>query len=558
MATTVKDAAPASPAQRKGSFVPLRHRDFRNIWSASVLSNFGLLINGVGAGWAMTELSGEPQKVALIQTALTLPFMLLSVPAGAIADTYDRRKFTMAMLACAVATAGSLAAISFLGLLTPALLILMCLLLGACNALFAPAWQASVSEQVPAEDLPPAVALNSISFNIARSFGPAIGGWIVAVGGTAAAFTTTTACYLPIMLAFYLWQRTPDKPRLPPERIWQAVISGVRFVAYSPTTRNVILRSVLTGIAGASISALLPIVARDMIGGGAMIYGVLLGAFGIGAVLGALLMSRLRHLPVELQIGGGTAILGLGVIALSFSHSLWLAVPVLFVCGFMWMQPLTQFNVAMQTQAPRWVTGRALASYQAAIAGGIAVGSIMWGRLAEDLGTATALSLSGAAILCVVVIGRLLPVAADDDVGDYDGMAAPEVNLGITGRSGPILVGIEYKVDADNARQFYEAMQPVGLFRQRNGAYQWSLARDIADAESWLERFSCPTWHDYLRQRDRMTAGDQAVFQVALELTQDGRMDRVRRFLERPTGSVRWRSDSTDPGMVVPFSSTSG
>lgn len=558
MALKGNGAASTSATGRKGAFVPLRHRDFRNIWSASVLSNFGLLINGVGAGWAMTELSGQPQKVALIQTALTLPFMLFSVPAGAIADTYDRRRFTMAMLAFAVVTAGSLAAMTWLGMLTPGLLILMCFLLGACNALFVPAWQASVSEQVPVEDLPPAVALNSISFNIARSFGPAIGGWIVAVGGTAAAFGTTTACYLPIMLAFYLWRRTPDKPRLPPERIRQAVISGVRFVAYSPTTRNVIIRSVLTGIAGASISALLPIIARDMVGGGAMTYGVLLGAFGIGAVLGALMMSRMRHLPVELQIGGGTAIVGFTVIALSFCHSLALAIPVLFVSGFMWMQPLTQFNVVMQTQAPRWVTGRALASYQAAMAGGIAIGSVVWGRLAGDFGTSASLSLSGAALLCVVVIGRLLPVAADGDVGEYDGMEAPQVRLGISGRSGPILVNIEYKVSADNARQFYEAMQPVGRFRQRNGAYQWSLARDIADAESWLERFSCPTWHDYLRQRDRMTAGDQAVFQVALELTQDGRMDRVRRFLERPTGSVRWRSDSTDPGMVVPFSSTSG
>lgn len=541
------------------TFGPLRHRDFGRIWAASVLSNFGLLINGVGAGWAMTEMSGKAEDVALVQTALMLPYMLFAVPAGAISDTYDRRKVSIVMLVFACLSAGILTGVTVAGWLSPALLLLLCFLSGTANAMFIPAWQSSVGEQVPQEDLPPAVALNSVSYNIARSFGPAVGGLIVAAAGAVAAFGVTAFCYLPIMLALYLWKRRPDPPRLPPERIGSAIVSGVRYVFHSPAARKVIVRSVAIGLSGASISSLMPLIARDMLGGSAAIYGVLLGAFGVGAVLGALVMPAIRQrLSMESHVAASLGLMGISVILLSFMRSPITAIPLLMLAGGFWMQPLTLFNIAIQTQAPRWVTGRALAAYQASMAGGIAVGSWLWGRAAEPLGTATAIGLSGVALVGCVTLTWLLRLPADKiDSGDRDPLPLPEFRLAITGRSGPITVEVEYAVDPVQARAFYTAMLEVAHIRQRNGAYQWSLARDLEAEQCWVERFSCPTWHDYLRQRDRTTIGEQAVLQRALDETITRSHGRIRRLLERPVGSVRWRSDTRDDGLLVHDGTTS-
>lgn len=545
----------------KSSFAPLRHRAFRGIWLASLLSNFGLLINGVAAGWTMTDLSARADLVALVQTALMLPYMLFAMAAGAIADTYDRRLVSMSMLGFALCSSLLLTGVAFAGLLTPVLLLLLCFLSGTANAMFGPAWQASVSEQVPAEDLAPAVALNSVSYNIARSFGPAVGGLIVATAGSVAAFGAVALCYLPILLALFLWRRKRDVPRLPPERIGWAIVSGVRYVMHSAATRSVIIRAILTGISGASISSLMPLIARDLIGGTAATYGLLLGVFGLGAVSGALLMPHLRdRLRGEWHIGASTALLGVAIIALSFARSRLTAMPLLFVAGILWMQPLTQFNIVIQTQAPRWVTGRALAAFQAAIAGGLASGAWIWGHVGALIGTANSIACSGVAMLACVAASRIWPLSHEAaDIGaPAKPLSKPEVRLGLTGRSGPIVVEVEYLVDPDNARQFYSAMLEVQRFRQRNGAFMWSLARDIANERCWIERFSCPTWHDYLRQRERMTAGEQAIVDRAAAETLDQRADRIRRLLERPVGSVRWRADSQDPGLILPINGQSG
>ena len=232
--------------------------------------------------------------VALVQTSLMLPVALVSTPAGAIADMFDRRIVGLVALAIALVGSISLSALAWLGVVTPVLLLVSCFIIGSGMALFGPAWQASVSEQVPAEALPSAVALNGISYNIARSFGPAIGGVIVASAGAVAAFATNALLYLPLVIVLFLWRRVKEPSRLPPERMARAVISGVRYIVHSPPIRIVLGRTLVTGIAGGSVSALMPIVARDLLHGGAQTYGVMLGAFGMGAVIGALNISTLR------------------------------------------------------------------------------------------------------------------------------------------------------------------------------------------------------------------------------------------------------------------------
>src|SRR5271166_390940 len=397
----VKEPLPSSLS----IFSPLGYPVFRRIWTASLLSNLGLLILGVGAAWAMTKLSSSTGMVALVQTSLMLPVALVSTPAGAIADMFDRRIVGLVALSIALTGSVSLSALAWLGVMTPALLLVSCFTIGSGMALFGPAWQASVSEQVPPEALPSAVALNGISYNIARSFGPAIGGVIVASAGAVAAFATNALLYLPLLTVLFFWRRAKEPSRLPPERLARAIISGVRYIVHSPSIRIVLGRTLVTGIAGGSVSALMPIVARDLLHGGAQTYGVILGAFGMGAVIGALNISTLRgRLGDEVSVRLCMIVMGVCVAAVAISRSSVLTGSALVFAGAAWTASVTVFNVGVQLAAPRWVAGRALAAYQAAIAGGIALGSWAWGSAANVIGVEGALWFGSPLASCALEI----------------------------------------------------------------------------------------------------------------------------------------------------------
>lgn len=546
-----------------GIAAPLRHALFRRIWLASLLSNLGLMINGVGAAWAMTQMTASADKVALVQTALMLPIMLVAMPAGAIADMYDRRLVALAALGIGLAGATTLAALAHLGLVTPNTLLLFCFVIGTGMALFGPSWQASVSEQVPAETLPAAVALNGISYNIARSFGPAVGGIVVAAAGAVAAFAANAVLYLPLLIVLLLWRRESEPPRLPPERLNRAIVSGVRYITNSPAIRIVLTRTLVTGIAGSSVLALMPLVARDLLQSGAETYGLLLGAFGIGAVIGALNVGIARQrLSSEAAVRLCAMIMGVAMAVIAISRSPLLTAAALVVAGAVWMLAIALFNIGVQLSAPRWVAGRSLAAFQASISGGIAIGSWGWGHVADLSGVAPSMLLSGLAMLASPVLAFLLPMPpVGTRTEDAELLADPEVKLALTSRSGPVVIEIDYRVDADEARAFHNVMQEVQLSRQRNGAYGWSIARDVADPELWTERYHCPTWLDYLRQRSRSTQDDRALHRRAIAFHCGPEPVRVRRMLERPFGSVRWKEESPDRTTateVLPVAGVSG
>jgi predicted MFS family arabinose efflux permease len=531
-----------------GVAAPLRHVVFRRIWLASLLSNFGLLIQGVGAAWEMTQMTPDADKVALVQTALMLPVMLISMPAGAIADMYDRRIVALVSLSISLSGATALTVLAWFGLVTPNILLALCFVVGSGMALFGPAWQSSVSEQVPTETLPSAVALNGISYNIARSFGPAIGGIVVATAGAVAAFAANALLYLPLLVVLFLWNRTSEPSRLPRERLNRAIVSGVRYIANSPSIRIVLVRTLVTGLIGGSVSALMPLVARDLLHGGAQTYGIMLGAFGMGAVIGALNIGEIRQrLSGESAIRACALSMGGAIAAVALSREPVLTAAALVVAGAVWMLAVALFNIGVQLSAPRWVAGRSLAAFQASIAGGIAIGSWGWGHLTNVAGVEAALLTSAGLMLLSPLLGLWLGmprVGARNE--DAEVLADPEVRLSLTARSGPLVVEIEYRVAPDNARAFHNVMQDVQLSRQRNGAYGWSIARDIGDPELWTERYHCPTWLDYLRQRNRSTQIERALHQTAIAFHIGAEPVRIRRMLERPFGSVRWKEDTPD------------
>ncbi|HET9628370.1 MAG TPA: MFS transporter [Novosphingobium sp.] len=542
---------PINMEQAKGAagiWAPLRTRLFRNIWLASLLSNLGFMFLSVGAGWQMTLLTTRAEMVALVQTALMLPMMLLAIPAGAMADMYDRRKVALFAL-CVSLTAGfTLATLAGLGLLSPWLLLGCCFLVGLGMALYSPSWQASVSEQVPREVLSEAVGLNAMSFNMARSVGPALGGALVAAAGPVAAFTGTAFGYVPLFVSMLLWRRKAVPSRLPPERIDRAVGAGVRYVVHSPPIRTVVLRTFATTFAGSSLTALMPLVVRDQLHSTAEVFGLLLGSFGVGAVIGGLILPRIRRAVSEEAAVSSVSILLGGVFAV-VALSPWYQVTalVLVAGGICWTVSVTVYNVVIQTAAPRWVSGRLVASFQTAAAGGTACGAWFWGHVAAGAQVQGAMLIAGGAMAASSLLALVLRIPnASDSEHELVTLADPEVNLALTGRSGPIVVEIEYRVSHEDAREFYRRMMAVRLVRMRNGAFEWSMARHISDPEVWMERFSCPTWHDYLRLRDRNTADEMAIIESAREMIRPGHDIVVHRLLERPFGSVRWFENAPD------------
>ena len=544
------DAGSTPPTKRWGALEPLREPAFRTIWSASVVANFGQLILGVGAAWEMTRLGTSPAMVAMVQSALMLPLMLVAVPAGAMADMFDRRKIAMVGLGFAAFCGALLTTLAILGLTTPWLLLGFCSLIGTGVALYGPAWGASISEQVAPEQLPAAVALGSISYNVARSFGPAVGGVIVLAAGSKAAFATNALAYLPLLAAFFLWRRQHLVPRLPPEGIARAIISGTRYALHSFPVRTAMVRAFAFGLACASTAALAPLVARDLLKGNASTYGLLLGCMGVGAVAGALNVNKVKaQLKAEHAFRWCATISGLMIIVIGISRNLQLTGAAMAVYGATNILIIALLNVGVQLSVPRWVTARALSWFQASLTGGVAVGAGIWGHAAAAWGVEYAFLASGAALMLTPLIGLVMPIrsASMADVAMVELGNEPEVALALTARSGPIAIEVDYQVDQDKARHFYNVMLKLQRARLRNGAFNWSLSRDIADPAAWTERFHFPTWEDYLRQRSRFTHMDRKLQASADAFHRGDRSARVRRYLERPFGSVRWRAASPDP-----------
>lgn len=532
------------------TFAPLRHATFRNIWISSTVSNTGSLIQGVAAAWTMAKISSA-DMVALVQAATFLPIALLAVPAGALADIYDRRKVQMAALSFSFVASVLLVIASLLDWLSPWALLGFCFLVATGGAVFAPARGASLGEQVPKEQLAQAVGLNNISYNLARSVGPAIGGVIVASVGAAIAFAANALCYLPMLWALKRWQRTPETSRLPPEGLLRSVNSGLRYIAHLQPTRRAVLRTFLTSSMVAALHSLMPLIARDLLHSGAGTFGVLLGFFGAGAVSGIFVLQPLRaRLGNERAVSACCLALACAMATLAFSRVLIVDLIALLVAGMAWMVLVTTISIAVQMSVPRWVMGRAIATWSALNALGIAAGSWLWGVLAEAHGAAFAFQIAAVALLLSPALGLLLRIEDRSSSIETDErtLADPDVKLAISGRSGPISIELHYRIASDRAREFYHLMREIQRSRTRNGAYDWSLARNLADPEEWTERFRCPTWDDYLRLRNRRTVDEAALHERAYAMHIGLEPIRVRRWLDRPSGSVRWRDDVPDRG----------
>ena len=532
---------PQSPLQRwrQGTLAPFQHRVFATFWWAALVSSFGSLIQTVGASWQMATITDSPDMVAWVQTAGALPFFFLSLLAGAFADTYDRRIVMLVSQGLMLVASAALAGIALADAVTPGLLLLFTFLIGCGTAAFAPAWQASIGEQVPRDQVPSAIMANAFGFNIARSVGPAIGGVIVAALGAAAAFVINTVSYLGMLAALLWWRPKRETSTLPREPLGSAVAAGIRYVWLSPHLVAILLRCLLFTVPLTAVPALMPIVARDLLAGGAQTYGVLLGGFGFGAMAGALSSGALRaRFTSDTMLRGLCAVASLAMFAIAYSRWAPLTLFAHLVAGFVWTLGLATFNIAVQMSSPRWVTGRTLAMYQTFAFAGMAAGAWIAGHLATDLGVRTALAIGGLAALATFLVARWLPVSVAR-LGSLDPHIVTDIQppaVELDGSTGPVVVTLEYRVPGENAEAFAAEINELGRIRQRDGARAWSVSQDIDDPLLWVERFESPTWSDYLRRHTRPTLADQAVRQRIAQLI-EGERGLVRRFVGRPAGA---------------------
>ncbi|HQZ11441.1 MAG TPA: MFS transporter [Devosia sp.] len=534
---------------------PLREPVFRTLWIANLSSSFGGLIQGVGAAWLMTSIADSVDLVALVQASTSLPIMMFSLFGGAIADSFNRRRVLIGAQVFMLVVSALLVLATYSGMITPWLLLGFTFFIGCGLAINNPSWQASVGDIVPRPLLPSAVALNSIGFNLSRSFGPAVGGAIVAAAGAGMAFAINAVSYIALLVALFLWKPAPKaESPLPREAIGPALLSGVRYVAMSPNIIRVMLRCFMFTVAAISVLALLPVVAARIPGGGPLTYGILLGAYGAGAVGGALLSARLQQ-TLQTETIVRMAFAGFAVCALTLAFSPW---PVLTglglaIGGGCWVLALSLFNVSVQLASPRWVVGRALSIYQTAAFGGMALGAWLWGMLAEGVSLQASFLVAAALLLAGVVVGLKLPLPPRSalDLDPLNRWKMPQVEFDVEPRSGPVMIEITYRIRPNNVPAFMRVMTERQRIRRRDGARRWRLMRDLGNASQWIETYEAPTWTEYVRHNMRLTKADANISEQLRALHDSEDPPAVRRLIERPPSwlsAIRSRPHTADLG----------
>jgi MFS family permease len=493
---------------------PLRAPAFRNLLIADVVSDMGTFMQSVGAAWLMISLHAGPLYVALTQTASALPFFVFALPAGSIGDILDRRKLILFTEVWMASVAIVLTAATISGHMTPLLLLILTFALSAGDAFESPSWRAVLPELVSKEDLASASALNGIEFNFARAFGPALAGIVIAVSGVGTAFAINAVSFLGVILIIVRWKHHPRKRSTPPETLGGATAAAIRYVRYSPAVRTVLLRSGVGIFFASALLALLPSVAHS-VDRSPLGYGLLLGCFGLGALLGALAMQKARaRWSADVVVSSGVLVFGLGTMAAATLHGLPALGASMLISGAAWIVFISLFNVIILNLAPDWVRARVLAVSMLVFQGAMAGGSAAWGALAGRIGIHSALMWAGAGTMATTLLALFLKLPdATGDLTPWTHWRTPDLRdqNSTIAETGPILVTVEYDVEPQREAEFLRAMQGYERIRRRDGAYQWGIFRDIESPNRYLEEFLVDSWAEHLRQHERLTRADSAV-----------------------------------------------
>ena len=514
-ASTGRQSDTGATRAAPSAFSPFRHKPFRIIWIATLAANIGSWMYSAACGWLMTSLAAAPLMVSLVQVAATLPVFLFAIPAGALVDIVDKRRFLIMGETCITIASSLFAAMVWFHLVTAWNLLFFAFLVATGEALTAPAWEAVVSLLVPRPELPMAVGANSVSVNVSRAVGPAVGGALLGSLGVSSPFLVNAVSNLGTIGALAWWpEPARAASRLPPEHFMSAMRTGFRHAAYNRHLIATLIRSAGFFLFASAYWALLPLVARQQIGGGPALYGTLLGAIGISAVLTSALLPRLKDWLGPDRLGQVSTLGSAAATALfAIAHGPAIAIAASILAGITWITAVSSLNVSAQIALPEWVRGRGLAVYITVMAGSLSLGSAAWGEVASRTAIAPALFAAaiGAAV-SVPLLGRWrLQTARGIDLTPAMSWPSPVGARDIHPARGPVMVMIDYRIDPKNRDAFLAAVRKAGRERYRDGAYEWRIFEDPADNRRFVETFLSDSWAEHLRQHERVTRADQTL-----------------------------------------------
>lgn len=515
------------------AFSPLRHRLFAVIWAATIIGSIGSFVRDVTSAWLVTDLSSSPAAVAMVQAAATLPVFLLAIPAGVLSDMLDRRKLLICVQLLLASVSVCLVILSLIDQHSVASLIMLTFIGGIGVALMGPTWQAIVPELVDKKDFKNAVGLNSLGINIARAVGPALGGLLLASMGAAFTYGVDVLSYAFVIAALLWWKRPASHRDALSERFPGAFRAGLRYARASRELHVVLLRAFLFFAMASSVWALLPLVARQLLNGGPGFYGVLLGAVGVGAIAGAVIMPRLRvYLSADGLLLTSALVTSAVMALLSLAPPKWLAVSSLLILGAAWITALTTLNGVAQAILPNWVRGRSLAVYLTVFNGALAAGSLAWGVVAQGIGVPLAL-LSGAVGLAAIgcIAHRIKLPKGESDLMPSNHWPEPLTATPVEYDRGPVLIQIEYRIALADRSAFLKLLARLSAERRRDGAYAWGITEDSADPTLMLEWFQVESWAEHLRQHKRVSKSAADIQEEVLRFHQGEEGPVVRHFL---------------------------
>ncbi|MBO6755124.1 MAG: MFS transporter [Roseibium sp.] len=520
-----KADATAQKTAEGGAWAPFKSTAFLILWTATVVSNVGTWMHDVGAGWLMTTLAPDPVMVSLVQAATTLPVFLFALVAGAVADIVDRRKLLLVVNVLMGAAAGTFAVIVTAGAASVEILLLFTFLLGTGAAFMAPAWQAIVPSLVLKKDLAAAVALNSMGINISRAIGPALAGVLITAIGLSSPFALNALSFIGILAALLIWKPAPKpEKRLPPEPVLPAIQTGLRYALHSAALKATLIRAVGFFLFASAYWAMLPLIARDLLNGGPGLYGALLGCVGGGAVIGAMVLPKVRKkLGADNTVAAGsvgTAIVLLVFAIVPFEAA---AYAVSLLAGFSWIAVLSSLNVSAQASLPEWVRARGLSIYLTLFFGSMSLGSVIWGQVASLAGIPVALVGAALLLLCVLALvrGTRLTSPQATDLSPSMHWPEPVVDDSLEADRGPVMILIDYEVKPEDQDGFLDAIRRFSQERRRDGAVDWHVFQDAENLTRWTESFTMTSWLEHLRQHDRVTRAD-AVLQAEVQKFHSG------------------------------------
>ena len=509
-----------APAPRASADMPtssiwqsLRHRQFRALWISGGIYFIGNAMQAMAAAWMMVELTGSPFLAALVQTAVFLPMFVLSLPAGVWADLTDRRRLILAALAVQAAIGFLLTVLLMSSKAGPATLLILIFAAGCCTALLSPAWNSTVSDSIPRDELPQAITVVGIAYNTARALGPTLAGLVYALAGGSWIFALSVVSTLVMIESIRRWPPRPHPPtRLPPERLWGGMLSALRFAWHSHNVLAQLVRTTAFAVSGSALWALLPVIGQQQLGLGAAGFGLLMGCLGAGAVAAGLVIGRVRaRIGLERLVSGCCITFSAAMLIAAYTRWPILVYVALFLGGAAWSSVMSTFNTATQTSVPPWVRARAVAMHTISALGSLALGSALWGAVADLLGLRVALTLASVAMMAGLLLAKRFPLRMGD-VQDVTQVIEGD-ELFITNEpapeAGPVAVEIAYRIRVQDTAAFLETISQMRAPRRRDGATFWRAYSDLADSSRFVERFIVESWAGYLHQRARTTLADR-------------------------------------------------